>query len=381
MTRGAEQAAPNSDHSDSATAIKEVALRPPATLVRRPAGGGVARAPRRRIVVEVAAAARQTTIYRRMSVAVRWLIRNAVVYIATGTFVVGRRLWEARTNARYERLMRAAEAAGDYERLTDWETRAEQARERRHRRRMDWIVAPLDLARAITIMVMSAIGCLLGLGAVMAVAHRDVAWMLTPLQRAVDVVAWAVWLLGAVWLPATVALPWLALAGLWQVGRLHGRVPRWAAPDGGQEHPTVIVTPGGVATALAHLGIPALNRAIKEGWQVEFATPPVRVNGRGYQTTFSLPMGVTPEMIADKRDVLARNLVRAPLEVWPSAAERAGYVDLWVADQGSTERPAPSYPLLYDGTADVFAGVPLGRSQRGELIAPALPGRTWPSAG
>src|SRR3954447_15253017 len=85
-------------------------------------------------------------------------------------------------------------------------------------------------------------------------------------------------------------------------------------------------------------------------------------------------MGVTPEMIADKRDVLARNLVRAPLEVWPSAAERAGYVDLWVADQGSTERPAPPYPLLYDGAADVFAGVPLGVSIRGEVIAPALPG-------
>ena len=133
----------------------------------------------------------------------------------------------------------------------------------------------------------------------------------------------------------------------------------------------MIVTPGGVAAALAHLGIPAMNRAVKDGWQVEFATPPVRVNGRGYQTTFSLPMGVTPEMIADKRDVLARNLVRAPLEVWPSAAERAGYVDLWVADQGSTERPAPPYPLLHDGTADVFAGVPLGVSQRGEVIAPA----------
>ena len=117
-----------------------------------------------------------------------------------------------------------------------------------------------------------------------------------------------------------------------------------------------------------------MNRAVKDGWQVEFATPPVRVNGRGYQTTFSLPMGVTPEMIVDKRDVLARNLVRAPLEVWPSAAERAGFVDLWVADQGSTERPAPPYPLLRDGTADVFTGVPLGVSLRGEVIAPSLPG-------
>jgi S-DNA-T family DNA segregation ATPase FtsK/SpoIIIE len=79
-------------------------------------------------------------------------------------------------------------------------------------------------------------------------------------------------------------------------------------------------------------------------------------------------------MIADKRDVLARNLIRAPLEVWPAAADHAGYVDMWVADPGSTERPAPPYPLLYDGRADVFEGVPLGVSQRGDVITIELPG-------
>ena len=95
--------------------------------------------------------------------------------------------------------MRAAEAAGDYERLTDWEQRAEQARERRHRRRMDWITAPLDLARAAAVAVMCGIGFLLGLGAVLAVAHRDAAWLLTPTQKAVDGIAWLVWLLGVIW--------------------------------------------------------------------------------------------------------------------------------------------------------------------------------------
>jgi S-DNA-T family DNA segregation ATPase FtsK/SpoIIIE len=135
-----------------------------------------------------------------------------------------------------------------------------------------------------------------------------------------------------------------------------------------------VITPGGIAAALSHLGIGPLNQAVKNGWQVEFSTPPVRVNRRGYQAVFSLPMGVTPEMIADKRDVLARNLVRAPLEVWPAAADHAGYVDLWVADPGSTERPAPPYPLLHEGVADVFVGIPLGVSQRGDVIAPALPG-------
>ena len=85
-------------------------------------------------------------------------------------------------------------------------------------------------------------------------------------------------------------------------------------------------------------------------------------------------MGVTPEMIADKRDVLACNLLRAPLEVWPAAAGYAGYVDLWVADPGSTERLAPPYPLLADGQADDFTGEPLGVSQRGDVITIELPG-------
>ena len=207
-----------------------------------------------------------------------------VLYIATGAWVLGRRWWEARTNARYERLMRAAEAAGDYERLTDWEQRGEQARERRHRRRMDWITAPLDVARAVAVAVMVGIGFLLGLGGVLAIAHRDTGWLLTPTaegrghHRVAGVAA------RRDLAPVAVALPGLVLAGLWQVGRRHGAVPRWAAPAGGREYPTVIVTPGGIAAALAHLGIPAMNRAVKDGWQVEFATPPVRVNGRGYQS-------------------------------------------------------------------------------------------------
>jgi S-DNA-T family DNA segregation ATPase FtsK/SpoIIIE len=361
-------------HDDGGTVSgKEVVRRVPTMPARRP-GAGVAAPGRRRVVVDAAVVVGRVATHERTRDTARWLARNGVLYIATGAWVLGKRWWEARTNARYERLMRAAEAAGDYERLTDWEQRGEQARERRHRRRLDWITAPLEVVRACAVVVMVGIGFLLGLGGVLAIAHRDTGWLLVPTQKAVNTIAWLVWLFGLLWTPVAVLLPGLVLAGLWQVGRRHGAVPRWAAPAGGREYPTVIVTPGGIAAALAHLGIPAMNRAVRDGWQVEFATPPVRVNGRGYQATFSLPMGVTPEMIADKRDVLARNLVRAPLEVWPSAADRAGYVDLWVADQGSTERPAPPYPLLHDGTADVFAGVPLGVSMRGEAIAPALPG-------
>ena len=183
----------------------------------------------------------------------------------------------------------------------------------------------------------------------LAVAHADLTWVLAPLATVVQAVAWLVWLADAVWRPLLITLAVVGVVGVWQIGRRSGALPAWATPAHGRVDATMVITPGGIATALAHLGIPALNRAVKDGWQVEFSTPPVRVNRRGYQAVFSLPMGVTPEMIADKRDVLARNLVRAPLEVWPAAADHAGYVDLWVADPGSTERPAPPYPLLHDG--------------------------------
>ena len=43
--------------------------------------------------------------------------------------------------------------------------------------------------------------------------------------------------------------------------------------------------------------------------------------------------------------------------------------DLWVADHGPTERPAPPYPMLHEGRVRCIRRVPLGVSQRGEVIA------------
>ena len=96
-------------------------------------------------------------------------------------------------------------------------------------------------------------------------------------------------------------------------------------------------------------------------------------DGRGYSAVFTLPLGVTAEMIADQRPVLARNLHRAEIEVWPSAAEQAGAVSVWIADSGVLSKPAPEYPLLHEGAADVFRGVPGGVSPRGdELLIPVV---------
>ena len=104
-------------------------------------------------------------------------------------------------------------------------------------------------------------------------------------------VAWGVWLLDTIWRPVLLAVAVVGVVGVWEIGRRSGALPRWATPEHSRVDATVVITPGGIATALAHLGIPALNRAVKDGWQVEFHTPPVRVNRRGYQTVFSLPDG------------------------------------------------------------------------------------------
>ncbi len=350
-----------------------VARRSRPVLAVRQVGAVVGRGASRASVY-VITTARVAATHERTRTAARWAVRNAIVYVATGLWVVARRVWEARTNSRYERMMRQSELAGDIQRLIDWEQRAERARALRHKRRMDWISAPFALAQAVAVTTLTIAAMLLALGITLAVGYRDLSWVLAPLQAAVDLIAWVVWLITVVWLPLVLAAPWLVLAALWQLGRTHGTVPNWAASTRARGHEDIIVTPGGIATALANLGIGKINEAIKKGWEVEFLTPPVRVNNCGYHAVFSFPQGVSPQMIADRRPVLARNLNRAPMEVWPSAAERAGFIDLWVSDPGSTEKPAPPYPLLLDGKADVFEGIPLGISQRGEVIVVVLPG-------
>ena len=70
------------------------------------------------------------------------------------------------------------------------------------------------------------------------------------------------------------------------------------------------------------------------------------------------------------------------MEVWPTDAEKGGAgppgsVALWVADRGVLSKPAPEYPLLHEGTADVFEGVPAGVSPRGDVITLPVVGNNF----
>ncbi|MFG1856798.1 hypothetical protein ACGFJT_33530 [Actinomadura geliboluensis] len=303
----------------------------------------------------------------------RFVARN-LWYVPVGAGVVARRVWEAKTNSRYERMMRAAEAAGDFEAVAEWEQRAEQARQRRHQRVMDWITNPVQFVKTAAVGVGTGLGALLGLGVAMAVSEDDPSQIGAPLAGAAAVVHGAVVAVETAWGPAMAVAPWAAAAWLWNEGRRRGTaIPAWlAAPaaDGADTH--TVVTADTIVLALQHLKIPELKKAFKDGWVPTFDPAPVR-DGQGYHAVFTLPLGVTAEMVADLRPVLARNLHRTEIEVWPSDADKAGTgkagsVDLWVADAGALSRNAPEYPLLHEGTADVFTGVPAGVSPRGDAI-------------
>ncbi|MGH7747373.1 MAG: hypothetical protein ACREQ5_21835, partial [Candidatus Dormibacteria bacterium] len=122
-----------------------------------------------------------------------------------------------------------------------------------------------------------------------------------------------------------------------------------------------------ISQALAHLGIAPLDRFVKNGGELVY-TIPARLDGNGTFAQIRLPMGVTADMVADRRDRLAANLGRAKLETWPTEGTEAGQLDLWVADKGKLRLGAGPWPLLRDGEVDVFDGVPFGRSQRGQVL-------------
>jgi DNA segregation ATPase FtsK/SpoIIIE, S-DNA-T family len=131
-----------------------------------------------------------------------------------------------------------------------------------------------------------------------------------------------------------------------------------------------------ISQALAHLGIAPLDRFFKNGGELIY-TIPARLDGNGTFAQIRLPMGVTADMVADRRDRLAANLGRAKLETWPTEGTEAGQLDLWVADKGKLRTGAGPWPLLHDGEVDIFDGVPFGRSQRGQILNAPITERNY----
>jgi S-DNA-T family DNA segregation ATPase FtsK/SpoIIIE len=313
--------------------------------------------------------------------------RNAA-YVGLGVAVLARRLWDGRTTARYERFMRSAERSGDHQGALEWEARMAAFRRDRHQRRVDMIEVPARVLLQLPKILLGLVIVLAVLGILLAVASGSPRELAAPVEVLAHIAAIVALVVSVAWGPLVLAAPWLALAGLWWTGREHARATAtgWLAPARpGDEDTGIVITADTIVLALQNLRIPELKRAFKEGWRPVFHLTPVK-DGRGYSAVFSIPLGVTAEMIADQRPVLARNVHRAEVEVWPSDAEKAGTgpagsVALWIADSGVLSRPAPEYPLMHEGTADVFDGVPGGVSPRGDEITVPVAGNNFVAGG
>jgi DNA segregation ATPase FtsK/SpoIIIE, S-DNA-T family len=131
-----------------------------------------------------------------------------------------------------------------------------------------------------------------------------------------------------------------------------------------------------ISRALAHLGVAPLNSFFKDGGELVYLTP-ARKDGDGTFARVRLPLGVTADMVADRRATLAANLGRASLETWPTKADEDGVLDLWIADKGKLGGGAGDWPLLHDGTVDLFDGVPFGLTQRGLIVNAPLIESNW----
>ncbi|MEH0445284.1 FtsK/SpoIIIE domain-containing protein [Streptomyces sp. B21-102] len=298
------------------------------------------------------------------------------LYVAGGARIVARRTWDGKTAARYERFMRAAEAAGNMDAAMEWEERAQRFRDARHRRRMDLLHSPLDAAKGVAVGAGMGIGALVALGVVMAIANHDVTDVITPIAAVIEFINLLITIVQVVWGPLVTLGPFLALLALWAVGSKQQAAPAWAMPANVRNGEGEPITPSIVVKALRDLGVSALAKAIKEmGDAGASMLGPIRIAGCGVEVDVTLPSGVATNEVQAKRRKLAENLSRHEHEVFVTIPQAARTVRLWVADSGALDEPIGPSPLVTDETmtADYAKGrAPWGQDLRGDAASLSL---------
>jgi S-DNA-T family DNA segregation ATPase FtsK/SpoIIIE len=353
------------DHPDQTTPTGVVS-----TEVKTPGGAVVPWAqPVRRGPVEVTLTAVRAigTVARHETTAtvVRAVVRHGAYPIA-GAGVVLARVRDATTAAPLHRQIKVAELTGQTDRIGELHMLAIEAKARRHERIMEWLhIIPTLLRLAV---VWSAVlpVLLLVLGITMGVANHDAGLVLAPV-KGVYAATGAVWaciclvaaIIGAIG-------PWVTLVVLHHIGRTKGTVPAWVATadelDVGAD-----VDENAITRALGALKIPAIRAQLKADIPLTFITT-ARRDGRGTHAVVRLPAGVTAMDISARRGALASGLCRSIREVWVTTGHEEGILDLWVADKGALSEGAGPYPLLTEGAVDIFKGLPVGKTLRGEPV-------------
>ncbi|MER5209411.1 ATP-binding protein [Streptomyces sp. NPDC002838] len=293
-------------------------------------------------------------------------------YVLGGTKVVGRRIWDSRSTSRYERMIRAAEAAGLLDEVKEWEQRAQAYRAARHRRRLDTLQIMIQAPKAIGLATAGGTGVLLMLGILLAWGTGDAHDVLTPIDTVIDLVRMLAFIGGVIWGPLLAAAPWIGLTAAWAVGRHQHTAPQWALPIQARDLGGPI-TPSIVVIAFRDLGIPALRKAIDSMGDVGAAMlSPINLAGCGVEVDVHLPSGVSTKEIQAKRRRLAENLNRHEHEVFITIPPAPRTVRLWIADSGSLDEPIGPSPLTLDAEtrADYKTGrAPWGQSLRGDAVS------------
>ncbi|WSB92002.1 ATP-binding protein [Streptomyces cellulosae] len=320
-------------------------------------------------------AVKAAVTHERTRSAGRAVVRHGL-YTFNGGRIVARRAWDGRTGARYERMIRAAEAAGNLEAAEEWEERLSRFRAARHHRRMDLLHSPVDAAKGVAVGAGMSVGVLVALGVIMAVSTGEVGDVVTPLSATIDFIALLIRIVQIVWGPAVTIGPFLALLALWAVGRQQQAAPHWALPANVRSGEGEPITPSIVVKALRDLGIPALRNAIKEmGDAGASMLGPITIAGCGVEVDVTLPSGVSTIEVQNRRRKLAENLTRHEHEVFITIPQAARTVRLWIADSGALDEPIGPSPLVTDETltADYAKGkAPWGQDLRGDAAALSL---------
>ncbi|MFE1024953.1 FtsK/SpoIIIE domain-containing protein [Streptomyces sp. NPDC058818] len=306
----------------------------------------------------------------RLRTAGRLAVRHGA-YVVGGTCVLARRTWDGRTAARYERMIRDAEAAGLMDEVKEWEQRAQAYRAARHQRRMDLLKAMVHAPKAIGYATAGGAGVLLLIGVLLAWANHDARDVVTPFEVVVELVRLCAMVAGVVWGPLLAAAPWVGLTAVWTMGRHRHTAPQWALPVHARDLGGPI-TPSIVVVAFRDLGIGVLRKAVENMEDAGAAMlSSIRIAGCGVELDVHLPSGVTTEEIQAKRRKLAENLNRHEHEVFIAIPPQPRTVRLWIADSGALDEPIGPSPLLLDEemSADYYTGrAPWGQNLRGDHV-------------
>lgn len=369
----AESIAPVDEPLDEPTPIR-VGERP--TQTSAPTGDKTRLEAAKAAAVVWAGRARTVATHERTQTTARALVRHTA-YVVSGTALTARRAWDTFTTSRYDRMMRAAEAAGQHDQVMQWEERAAAFKTARHARFMAILSAPVQAAKAAAVGVALTGGGLFGLGVILAVGRGDAGLILAPTMGFIEFVTTLVWVLGIVWDPMLMASPLIAIGVMWSVGRRHQAAPRWALPDALRtDTDGEPITPSIVVTALRDLGIAPLRKAILDmGDSGAGMLGLIKVAGCGVEVDVTLPSGVSTEEVQKRRRKLAENLGRHEHEVFITIPTSARTVRLWVADSGALDEPIGPSPLVTDPTlkASYATGrAPWGQNLRGDAAFVSL---------